>query len=410
MALFLDITIFFFGLIFLILTHILEGKEGVEIITSLFFSLYVIVLAWRNTRHRLVFLFLLFVLAYPAVFILSKYMDLPYHYLTYYQDPYLESLLFSYGIIFFSLFFLGVRYKENQEYLSVNIFSPSLFWISFSISLFLLFLGTALAWPPQVSDYSVDSRSSSLFEYAVIPAVLSMLLAKKRSNIIGLYLLFAIGIILPLLFARRGVSIIFFIMLFYCITRNIKSPFSIIVIMIFAFLGYRLFALLRADIGFTLASLVGVHGADVLSNHQGGVIVASVTYLGLVHDEVWDMIFRAKSALGLMFVPYIPSALNPFREVFLHLEALKITVIPGSGGFPFVYLSIWGGVIYVMIGALVMRWILFNRSSNPHLVMLRAVMLVSFPRWYAYSLPVGFKYAVLALIFSFFLLYFGKRK
>ena len=266
-----------------------------------------------------------------------------------------------------------------------------------------------MAWPPVLSGYSAESRSSSLFEYSIIPTIFALLSAKTKKEKIMLLVLFCVGVFMPLLFQRRAVSIIFFILIFYQITKKFNKNWIFFSTLLFAYLGFRTFALLRGDIDLTLASIFGTHLVDVMSNHQGGVIVSSVTYLGLLNDQVWDSAFRAASFAGLFFTPFSTSSSNPFPQVFLHLEALKVASIPGSGGFPFVYLYVWGSIYMVLIGAAVMRWVMFNAYTNPYLMSAKLVVLVTFPRWFAYSLPVGVKYFLITFFLAVFLMSIRKK-
>ena len=383
--------------------------DGLEVWAALVFTLQLGFLILRNMPSWQVAVFLLFCLTYPLVFLLAKYLQVPYHYLLHYQDPKLELILISNGIIFFSLFFWGITSKRSKIPLTLQTTDRSLYWLSLCAAGGFILLGVVAAWPPVLTGYSVESNSSSLFEYAVIPAVICVLVAHTPREKKLLYFLILIGIITPLLFARRGVSIIFFVILFHQVTKKIKNPWLIFASLFAAYLGFRVFALARGDIAFSVAAFFGMHSDAGLSNHQGGVIVSSVTYLGLIDTGLWDIYFRIQSALGLFFAPFLPSSLNPFPQVFLHLEALKVASIPGSGGFPFVFLFVWGGVGYVIIGALAMRWALFNTYINPSLTCAKLIILVSFPRWYAYSLPVGFKYFLMALIISAILMSLRRR-
>lgn len=397
------------GMAFFASAFTFEHPAGLETFAALVFSVQLIMLIHRNAESRLIMLFLLFCLAYPMTFLLSKHLDVPYHYILEYQDPKLELILWANGIVFFSVFFFSIKSTKSQLLMQLQATDRSLYWAALTTSIGLILLAVINAWPPIISGYSVESRSSSLFEYSIIPAVIAALVAKSKKEKQFIYLLILIGILSPLLFMRRGVSIIFFTLMFYQATRSVKNPAIIIVALSGAFLAFRSIALIRSGLEISFASILGLHLNEAMSNHHGGAIVSSVTYLGLIDGEVWDFVFRFRSALGLSFTPFVPFSLNPFPQVFLHLEALKVANIPGSGGFPFVFLYVWGGIVFVLLGAAAMRWVMFNTYRNPALISIKLIMLVSFPRWYAYSLPIGFKYVVITFVIAAILMSCRKK-
>ena len=405
----IDLIFLLAGLILFFIKVAVLRTEGLEVIAASILIGYLVILFMRFSASRVVAIFILFALSYPVVFVASKYLDLPYHYLVSFQAPGLEATLFASAILFFSAMFFGVAATDAKMPERIEIRSSSLFYFSFGASMGLLVLGLAAAWPPVLSAYSVESRSSSLFEYAIIPGVMALLTARGRKQEMLFLMLVLAGLIIPLLFARRGVSVIFFVMLCFRYLQNVRNPLTLVIGLVIAFLAYRFFAIWRADLEINAMTLLGTHAALGLSNHQGGVIVSAVTYLGLIEEGLWDGMFRLRSFLGLFLTPYVPLSANPFPEVFLHLEALKVASIPGSGGFPFIFLYVWGSVFFVITGGMLMRWLWFNNYTNPELVYAKVLMLVTFPRWYAYSLPVGIKLLTLGVIFAIIVFAFRRR-
>lgn len=160
----------------------------------------------------------------------------------------------------------------------------------------------------------------------------------------------------------------------------------------------RLYALDRADTPFSIEALVmGSANNGSMSNHQGGVIVSSVTYIGLVEEGIWDWGVRLKMAAGAL-VAFLPYSVHPFPEVFVHKYVNDFATIPGSGGFPFVYAFLWGGWSLVILIALGGRFLIWNKSSLISLNLCKVLVLAMFPRWYAYTLPVLLKFLFLAFI------------
>ena len=388
------------------------AAEGTEIVAAAILLGYLCVLTLRARGSRVLTVFLLFALSYPVVFLGAKYLGVPYHYLVRFQDPGLETTLFSLAILFFGTLFFGVASQDIRLPARIEVESRYLFLLGIWGTVAMLLIGLAVAWPPVTTPYSVESRSSSIFEYAVVPAVLAALTAKGRPQVLLLALVILAGLAVPLLFQRRAVSVIFLLILIFRFFKDTRSPLLLLAGLAAAFLAYRAFAVWRADLELNVLTLLGTHTSATfgLSNHQGGVILSAVTYVGLVEEGLWDGYFRLRSLLGTLFVPYTPLSLNPFPEVFLHLEALKLASIPRSGGFPFVFLYVWGGVGLVLAGAFLLRWLMFNRHASPELIYAKVLILVTFPRWYAYSLPVGIKLLVLGIIFAFAIFALRERR
>ena len=258
------------GLVLFALAFVLENPAGVESIAALVFAGHLILLALRHAQSRLVMLFLLFCLTYPLTFVVAKYLSVPYHYILQYQDPKLELILWANGIVFFSVLFWSINSVRSQMPLQLYTTDRSLYWGAFTASVGLILLAVASAWPPVLSGYSVESSSSSLFEYSVVPAVIAVLVAQTPKEKKFLYLLLFIGILTPLLFARRGVSIIFFTLAFYQATKRVKNPWVIYATLFSVYIGFRIFALIRGDVAVSLASFFGAHLEGAFSNHQGG--------------------------------------------------------------------------------------------------------------------------------------------
>jgi len=365
-----------------------------------YFSLFISCSLLLSSRNSLVhFISFSFMIAYIIIYIISEYLQVPYHYLLLYQDEDIERVLF----LLFSTFLLCIyALRKNIKTKSVpklqyNNISGPLLIAAISISLF----GVLKAWPPS-SEYSISSSSSSLFEYSVIPAVLGVVFsANRRQRLIIVTL--AICCFCPLLFGRRGPALMFFWLLlaYLSIWRNFSLK-SMITLLVISGLTIRIFALVRAGYELTPFNLL-LGGASAMSNHQGGVIVSSNTYLAFIIDGTWDVWTRLEMFLGAI-VSWLPYSVNPFPAVYAHIYVRDYAVIPGSGGLPFVYLYIWGGITLLVIGCILLGYLLTYRSINSrYSYLLYLVAWSTFPRWFAYSLPALIKFTILGLLFLVFI-------
>jgi hypothetical protein len=134
-----------------------------------------------------------------------------------------------------------------------------------------------------------------------------------------------------------------------------------------------------------------------MSNHQGGVIVSSNTYLTLVAEGLWDIWIRIEMLLGAFF-SWLPSSLNPFPSVYVQIFVRDFAIIPGSGGFPFVYLYIWGGPLLLILGSFYLAKLITQRNLDSRFKYATYLLVwATFPRWFAYSLPTLIKFYLLML-------------
>ena len=359
------------------------------------FSLLVSCSLLISSRNSLVhFISFSFMIAYIIIYIISKYLQIPYHYLLYYQNEEIERVLF-----FLFSFFLLCIFVQRKDIKAISV--PSLKFNNISGPLLIAAIGISLfgvlkAWPPS-SEYNINSSSSSLFEYSVIPAVLGIVFSANRQQRL-IFVTLVICCFCPLLFGRRGPALMFFWLLlaYLSIWRNFSLK-SMITLLVASGLTIRVFALVRAGYELTLFNLL-LGGASAMSNHQGGVIVSSNTYLGLVMDGTWDIWTRLEMVLGAIF-SWLPYSVNPFPAVYAHIFVRDYAVIPGSGGLPFVYLYIWGGITLLVIGCIFLAYLLTYRSINSrYSYLFYLVAWSTFPRWFAYSLPALIKFTILGLL------------
>ena len=151
----------------------------------------------------------------------------------------------------------------------------------------------------------------------------------------------------------------------FVLSLTYKSSFKIILLLVLSIIIFRVFGVLRAGIDINLISLMlGALPGEPMANHQGGVMVSSVTYIGLVEEQVWDWYIRLSMFLGAI-LSGIPYAIHPFPEVFIHIFVKDYAQIPGSGGFPFVYAYVWLDYFGVIAISLLLRKIIWSSGSFP---------------------------------------------
>jgi hypothetical protein len=345
---------------------------------------------------------LTFIVAYPLIYLSSLLFEIPYHYLLEYQVPNLEFTLFFWMLVFVLIVFDAPK-KAKIDIPPVTPGSTNIALMLLGSATLVSLLGVVQAWPPiLIGTYGVESRSSQLFEYSLILIVASLVFKTpdlKNSRAIkynGFFLIcMLICFVAPLLYGRRGPALMFFWLGLLVISSNYKIKISHLAIVGLLIVAVRVFALYRAGSDVSLISMFwGDLSNEAMSNHQGGVIVSSVTYLGLIEagDWGWEERIRMLLGSGLAFIPY---SIHPFPEAFIHRYVHDFSTIPGSGGFPFVYAFLWGADLMVLIIAYFLRSLIWSSGSSDRAVILKLLILAMLPRWYAYTLPVLIKFLVL---------------
>jgi hypothetical protein len=193
--------------------------------------------------------------------------------------------------------------------------------------------------------------------------------------------------ILPLLYGKRLAFLMITLLVFNLFFTG-KFKFKYIVIgTLFGFVFVRVFAGLRVGMENIdlLSFLLGITEKGVMSNNHGGVIVCSVTYYGLIENEIFDLFFRLKSFIGILIGTFLPSSFN-FEEAYINLFTMKYTQIPGNGGLTSIYLYIWGGLIGVLLGGFIFNYLIRNKNRSRLIYIYLIFMFATYPRWYAYNM------------------------
>ncbi len=371
--------------------------------------------AVRFRKNIYLIISIVFIMAYPVIYVISNILNIPYHYLLNYQQSNLEYIVFLTMAMFIVVVF--GRFDKKMKLHIPMLDNKRWSYASAIFAIFLVCIGILSAWPPVLSGYSVESSSSQLFEYALIFLALSVVLKMpniKDKNLwkFNLFILLTLVFCMaaPLLFGRRGPALMYFWLGMLILSLNFDAKLLRIVLVLFVMVLMRLFALDRAGVELNFSNFIlGSAGGLAMSNHQGGVIVSSVTYLGLVESGVWDWGVRLKMGLGAL-LSFIPYTYHPFQEVFVHRFVRDYATIPGSGGFPFIYAYLWGGYFLVALISLFIRYIIWNQSNSIAINLCKVVTLSMLPRWYAYTLPVLIKFIVLSFLLGLLFDYLKRRK
>ena len=355
----------------------------------------IIYLTYFFRKNHFIFFINFFYLIFILILIPYVFFDIPYHiYTTYINDENTFRVLY-YNFLFHNLLLYNVN-KTSQIQLE-KFYRPSSRISYFSIIILFIFIlnivlnGSGFALINK--SYNIDSYSTILFEYS-IPFIFILYLSytsKKQLFLIrSLNILF---IILPLLYGRRLPAIFLILLLLFFSNYTRVSFRKNLFFTFFGLIFIQTIGLIRdfntIDINF-LNFFLSVDENGVMSNNQGGIMVSAVTYLGLIDNGNFDLLWRAKSFLGNFTGLILPSSLN-IPETYVNFEAMKYANIPGNGGFASTYFYIWGGIPFIIFFGVLMNYIFRNINKNIWIFTIFVVLIVLFPRWYSYNIFPAFK-------------------
>lgn len=143
-------------------------------------------------------------------------------------------------------------------------------------------------------------------------------------------------------------------------------------------------------------------GLGYISSQFGDVYHSSVRVIGLAEDGFISWIERLQSFLLVTFGMFIPSSLMP--AVYNLPSYYQRSIGSGGGGLIYAHAYVWLGVLGpAFFGAFIGFLLnLFRRYNNYYINIYALMMMVTFPRWFAYYPVVLFKMCFLVVLVFFF--------
>ena len=360
---------------------------------------------FRFKKIDFLFIFLFFGFFYWIYLIPYYFFNLPYHYLLTYQTLNYTTTVILLQSVFLRLIFFNLSSKNLKPFSDYIIYRKhDIVYLLFFCFLILIIPVILITTPITLdSNYSIETKSSILTEYSIIfLLILGLYSDSKRKKIMTL-LISGVFLFIPLLFGKR-LAFLMIGLLIYNLFFSGKYKIKTLIIMLFSgFILLRLFALVRIGISNfdPLFLILGITSENIMSNNHGGVIVCSVTYFGLLKEGIFDLIFRIKSLLGILFGVFLPSSFT-FEEAFINLYTLKYVAIPGNGGLVSIYFFVWGGLIGVFIGGWIFNRLIRNQNNSRLVFVYLIFMFSTFPRWYSYNILILVKMGFWLILFLAF--------
>ncbi len=351
-------------------------------------------LMYRYKQHDFIVIFLIFSIFYWIYLLPYYYFRIPYHYLLEYQKIDYTNFIVFMQLLFLRIMFLGINPKKIITPKNGIIYrNNNIVFFIFSSVIIILIPIILITTPLTLShNYSIESKSSILLEYVIIFIIIASIYANTSIKRYYIIVLSMIYMVLPLLYGKRLAFLMIILLIFNLFFTSKFKLRYILMGVIIGFIFIRVYAGIRIGMeNINLSSfLLGVSDDGVMSNNQGGVIVCSVTYYGLIENGIFDFMVRLKSLIGTLIGTVLPSSFN-FEEAYINLYTMKYAQIPGNGGLTSIYLYIWGGYLGVLIGGLIFNYLIRNSQKSRLLYIYIIFVFATYPRWYAYNMFILLK-------------------
>lgn len=395
-------------------------------ILSVFLIFLQVLLIYEYRKFKPLALLFVFVLPYSLVayfhffdntFPLQLGQHLDFDNEKYYQNVFIILTLF------WSTFALTLpKLNDNLiiRYLIKFKNQPLIFFTCFSLQLFILLFGRSGNNLFQSDGYgSADSTVSNLggtaiFEYFLVLYPLSYVFSGNNRFKLNLLLVLSFFYCFKAIsFGGRVEALQCILLIFILHVDNLKySLFKILIYSILPITFFIVFGFIRAapkssidEVFIIIRDNINLAGYTFLGN-QIDVYYSSTRLFGLIDIGVINSLDRIQIFFYNIIAFVSPYSLLPTKANLALF--LQDQYSAGGGGllplFFYVYLSYFGVILIAIVIGLLFRKIIIktNLSSNYFLIYI-TMILATYPRWYAYSSNVFYKFCLYSIILLFIL-------
>jgi hypothetical protein len=292
--------------------------------------------------------------------------------------------------------------------------SKYMFWLLFAVGVLMIQFGIQGQNMLVSGGYGAGATKTSMHEYFILVYFL-ILLVKPRGNIVytiavwGIYLVYCVK---TLLFGGRVeiMEISILLLAYYWLLPKKENRVLLILLILFAFYVSNIISHVRTNpVRFLKGDYISYFNPfyetprnnksvkRALGNNQGDVLQSSGRMLALVEDGIMDNGTRIKSFFSMLGSIVLPTSALP---VYTNLAAFH-QVSPyrsGGGGLVSVYFYVWMGYLGpVLIGLFLGSFINkgFKPGVNFAFRIYAVILLIMYPRWFAYGPIIIFKFCFL---------------
>ena len=367
----------------------------------IFLPLTFFVLLIRNAKSNipLVLFYIYGFLFY--LYLLPKFLfDFPIVYYFTYDHIYFYNKTLLINIIFLGT--LGSFIKPFRRQFTFpdysSWFQGNDFIVAFNAVIMILILIFGLSGNSILSDAKYGTadfgEKSILTEYFIIFLIFAYSHSKTALIKWTVITIAAIMVLKCLMYGSRISAILIMLTTFLL---HFANRFSVKKIIILAFSGLivmNVFGALRSNSSGPIQSisLLRIKTDGIMSSTQSNMYYGSVSFVGLVENDVFDTTTRLKSIIGFISRLFLPSSLT-LEEGSLAPYGQKLTRW-GGGALPATYFYVWfGWAGPIFFGAFIALLInkLKSIKNNKYSFFMIIILLATFPRWYGYEPGVIFK-------------------
>lgn len=388
--------------------------KNAEIIPQLCFTLNLVFIV-RFRKALPIFLLFIFFSLYSYVAIKANMAGLRVSAWTSFNKPeYINKVLLLNALFIYSFGNLlnpkKVCSKMNLDLYSFK--SHYIFWPLLCIGLLMIQFGIKGDTILESGGYGSGTvERSTMHEYFILVYFVLLLVAPKTkfTNVL-LFILLVLFVVKTILYGGRieAVQICILYIYYRWILEQKENKFIIYSLSLLGYYVSSVFGKIREN---SLPLLQGDYlyylnpvkeealiKRDYIMNNQGDVLQSSARLLGLIQEGILDVFTRIMSFIYMLLSVFMPSSLMP---AYSNLSAYRQDFAgSGGGGLVSIYFYAWMGYAGpVFIGAFLAYFI--NKAYTSHKLAYKvyaAILLVMFPRWYAYNPLLIFKFCFLTVV------------
>jgi hypothetical protein len=391
------LTIISIGIIIVItLILVVTNQTFLPKFIAIFSSLFALLSIYhvKDNIYLLPFIIFNFIFTTPGIYFFLFDIEI-----SVYKDFYDRIWFFKHSInhlIFnFSLFVLSRFSKKNIEPISFPNRPNKIKFIVLAVICICITTFSLKGLPALLGGKYGNLNKSVLYEYYIVFHSLLLYYGKRNSSDRYIIYLATLYYISKSVLFGSGIEVLYVLLLsFYTVLGDQKKFFKNSRIIILSILGYfvsTIFGKLRGNpfvvnelIGGDFSSILIKKGQRVLST-EGDVFYSSTRIIGVIEKLGLDFLDRIGSFLTFLLTTIIPRRYLP---EYADLALFKKEIYPSGGGGSIIsYFYVWFSFIGILILIFILKK-LYNtlvKTQNDYIKLYLFMVLVTFPRWYAYN-------------------------
>ncbi len=335
------------------------------------------------------------------------------------EAKYLNKALVLHALFLFPFVFLSLFSDDNKFPTFDEIRRNNYVVFYFSIISFFILTHIGIKGETVLNSAygSNDSEKTALYEYGIIFFIIANIYSSK-SFLQKFIILFGLiwFSVKSVLYGGR-VEVLQIGLAFLYMSYNFAHDIERKKLIIYGLVGLLLMTVIGTIRGnpelifslmngsFSIEMIFSPPRNGIVSSNFGDVMQASSRMIGLSDTGIWDLSFRISSFISFLFNIFLYGM--EFKNASNLALADQAVYGAGGGGLISSYFYVWLGWIGPVLSGfwlvLTFYFGLYKNKNNIFLYIYAFALLVTFPRWLAYSPIVLVKFGVFSMIFLMFM-------